>query len=66
MRVTIMFETDTEEDGYDQTVMLSRDNVNFIQDLLDFYADASRSAGFTYVHRVGYATEKGEQTWGMW
>lgn len=66
MRVTIMFETDVEEDGLDQTVMLSRDNVEFIQDLLDFYADASRSAGYTYVHRVGYATEKGEQTWGMW
>lgn len=64
MKVFIAFETDINEDGVDQTVTLERDGVEFVTDLLDFYTDAAKAAGFTYVDRVGYATDKGEQTWG--
>lgn len=63
MKVTVIFQSDAEEDGISDTVMYTRDDVEFIQDLLDVYAVAARAASFTYVDRIGYATEKGETIW---
>jgi hypothetical protein len=59
-----MFESNINEDGYDDTVTYSRDGIETIRDLLDFYAVAARAASFSYVDRVGYTTDKGAQTWG--
>lgn len=63
MRVTVKFETTYQEDGCEQVVTLERDNVEDVEDLLDFYGSASRAAGYSYVDRVGYADEKGSTTW---
>jgi len=63
MKVLIHFETDLEADFIEQTITLERNNIELVTELLDFYADAAKAAGFTYVDRVGYATEKGSQTW---
>jgi len=63
MKVLIHFEADLETDGVEQSVTLERNSVEYVTDLLDFYADAAKAAGFTYVDRVGYATDKGSQTW---
>ena len=63
MKVSILFKSNINEDGYDDEVIYSRDGVETIHDLLDFYATAARAASFSYVDRVGYATEKGAQTW---
>lgn len=63
MKVTIFFETNMNEDGVDQGVMIERDGIELITDLLDLYGDAARAAGFSYVDRMGYSTEKGSETW---
>jgi len=63
MKVLIHFETDLETDGVEQSITLERSNIDLVTDLLDFYADAAKAAGFTYVDRMGYATDKGSETW---
>lgn len=63
MKVTIIFENSQEEDGIADAVAYTRDGVNFVTDLLDVYAVAARAASFSYVDRIGYATEKGEMVW---
>ncbi len=48
-----------------QVVTIERDIEGdvFIEDVLDFLGDALRAAGYTYVDRVGFSTEKGEMKW---
>jgi len=63
MRVAISFESNINEDGYDEVVAFSRYGVETIHDLLNLYADAAKAGGFQFVDRVGYATDKGEMVW---
>lgn len=63
MKVTITFENDSYEDGFDGQALLLRNGVETVHDLLNFYTEAARIAGFIDVDRVGYSTSKGAQTW---
>ena len=63
MKVSITFENDCYEDGFDGQAFLLRNGVENIHDLLNFYTEAARIAGFIDVDRVGYSTSKGAQTW---
>lgn len=64
MKITILFEHNTEEDGYEEVSSLSRSNVEDVYDLLDFFTTSAKIGGFTYWDRTGFSTDKGEQTWG--
>lgn len=57
--------TEGEAEGlpHEQTVVLKRTNSNDLYDALDFIGQALRAAGFSYVDRVGVATERGEEKW---
>ena len=58
MRVSIDFQYDKEEDGYDGSSSASRDGVLDLYTMAQFLADAMRGAGFNYVVDVGF--EKGD------
>lgn len=62
MQITIYAASTQEEDGEDAIVTVTK-NVSDVWELLDIFSHASRAIGYTYVDRVGYATELGEQTW---
>lgn len=59
--------TEGEADGllHTQTTGVTRliDNDATIEDVTNFLAHALRAAGYTYVDRVGIATERGEEKW---
>jgi hypothetical protein len=58
MRVSIDFQYDKEDDGYDGSSSASRDGVLDLYTMAQFLADAMRGAGFSYVVDVGF--EKGD------
>jgi hypothetical protein len=62
--VTLTYVED-QDDGlqHNQTVTISRDNVEDLHELLDFLSDAVRASGYTQYTRLGVATEKGATTW---
>mgnify|MGYP003637096142 FL=1 len=63
-KITLTYEEDKESGlTYDQTVTITRDGVEYIEDVLDFLAEALKAAGHSYVDRVGYSTDKGETFW---
>jgi len=45
-------------------MMLTRDKEDMdLKDLVDFLADAARSAGYTYVEQVGVIKSDGDEVW---
>ena len=64
MKVSIVFESTLNEDGYDETLLLQREGVEDFYDMMEFYRQASRAVGFDYVDRIGYADSKGVVKWG--
>lgn len=64
MKVTVIFEQSMEEDGTDTNTIMSNSTIEDMYGLLQLYGDAARAAGFTYVDRVGFCTDKGAETWG--
>lgn len=62
MKITILEESTQEEDGVAEVIAIQRE-VGNVHDLLDLFSSAAKAFGYTYVDRIGYATEKGAQTW---
>lgn len=63
MKVTIIFESNINEDGYDEVVSITRDGVEETTDLLSLYTAAAKAASFDYWSRTGYATDRGATHW---
>jgi|TARA_R110000824_G_scaffold7178_2_gene32530 hypothetical protein len=64
MKVT-MFATLTEqEDGYDGTIEITREDVPDLQTLAHAVTDFTVAVGFCYVKAVGYECKNGEMIWG--
>ena len=56
------YEGDVETGEREMTISRSKEDMN-LHDLMYFFADAARSAGYTYVEQVGCSKECGEETW---
>ena len=61
MRVTIVFESDINEDGVDSVVAYSQSGVEDLSSLAWVMAEATRAGGFTYVATVKYTTDNGNE-----
>lgn len=63
MKLTITFEQDINEDGIDGSASIVRNDVQTVEDILSAFSYAFRSAGFTYVERVGVGMKDGKSVW---
>jgi hypothetical protein len=64
VRVSIDFQYDKEDDGYDGSSSASRDGVLDLYTMAQFLADAMKGAGFSYVVDVGFEKDDGNIIFG--
>jgi hypothetical protein len=64
MRVSIDFQCNKEEDGYDGSSSASRDEVEDLHAMARLFTDAVKGAGFSYVVDVGFEKEDGNIVFG--
>ena len=64
MRVSIDFQYDKEDDGYDGSSSASRDGVEDLYAMAQFFTDAMKGAGFSYVVDVGFEKDDGNIVFG--
>ena len=64
MKVTVTFENDSEEDGFDGKTSVERYNVDDLYSLAYVFGEATRSAGFTYVEAVAFEKDYGKMVFG--
>jgi hypothetical protein len=64
MRVSVIFENDSKEDGFNGRVTLERQGIDDLYGLARLYGDATRAAGFTYVADVGFEKDDGKVLFG--
>jgi hypothetical protein len=64
VRVSIDFQFDKEDDGYDGSSSASRDGVVDLYTMAQFLTDAMKGAGFTYVVDVGFEKDDGSIIFG--
>lgn len=62
-KVTIVFETSEEVDGYKSKSSIERHNVVTLQDLAYFYTEATVAGGWTYVKSVALEKEDESIVW---
>lgn len=65
MKVSILFEYEPKEVGYNGSVSFGRDCIDNLNDLAQLFADAARASGFTYVEDVAFETDDGKIVWGL-
>jgi hypothetical protein len=63
MRASVSFYFDKEDDGYEGSVDLSRDEVEDLDTMLYFLTEAIRASGFNYVTALGAHKEGGDIVW---
>jgi hypothetical protein len=62
-KVTLTYyEGDLETGEREMTLSRSKEEMDLL-DLMYFFADAARAAGYTYVEQVGCSKGDGEETW---
>ena len=61
MKVTVIFQSDPEEEGVDTTALYSHGNVEDLSDLSWVFAEAARAGGYSYVERVTFTTDQGKE-----
>lgn len=64
MRVDIEFYFDKENDGFDGSSRISRDEVDDLYALSQMITDAVRGAGFDYVTDTGFEKNDGTMVFG--
>jgi hypothetical protein len=64
VRVSIDFQYDKEDDGYDGSSSASRDGVLDLHTMAQFLTDAMKGAGFSYVVDVGFEKDDGSIVFG--
>ena len=60
MKVTITFESDCEDDGFNGTTTIVRGGIDTLYDLGAAYVDATRAGGFNYVENVAFEKDDGQ------
>lgn len=63
MRASVSFYFDKEDDGYEGSVDLSRNEVEDLDTMLYFLTEAIRASGFNYVTALGAHKEGGDIVW---
>lgn len=61
MRVTVLFESSVQDDGVDTATAYTHNNVEDLNQLAWVFAEAARAGGYTYVERVTFTTEQGNE-----
>ena len=64
MQVTVTFTADSEDDGFDGSTTVVRGNIEDLYGLGQAFADAARSAGYTYVEDVAFEKTDGQMVFG--
>ena len=64
MKLTIEFESTSEEDGFYGTTTLVRHDIHDLHALAQAFADSARSGGFTYVEDVAFEKDDGQMVFG--
>jgi hypothetical protein len=64
MRVSLDFQYDEEDDGYNGSSSSSREGVMDLYTMAQFFTDAMKGAGFSYVVDVGFEKDDGTITFG--
>jgi hypothetical protein len=65
MKISVMIEFSLEEDGYDGSLIFTREDVSDLTTTAQFFGDVVRGAGYGYVDDVGFSTDKGNEFWGV-
>jgi|TARA_R110001583_G_scaffold92151_2_gene234476 hypothetical protein len=63
MKLTIIFESEEELDGYDGKVHLERTVVKDLNQLAWAFHEATKAVGFDYVKSVAFEKDNGEMVW---
>jgi len=63
LKVTVTIENDHEDDGFSGSTTVTRNGVETDYDLMYYFGEVARIAGFTYVDRVGWADKRGVTKW---
>jgi hypothetical protein len=64
MQVTVTFSTDSEDDGFNGSTTVVRDDINDLYGLAQVFSDAARAGGYTYVEDVAFEKDDGSMTFG--
>lgn len=64
MRIDISAYMDKDEDGYEGSCNVTRDDVDDLYMLADVFTQAAKSMGYTYVNAVGFEKDDGTMVWG--
>ena len=64
MKVTITFTPDCEDDGFNGSTEVVRNEVIDLCELGRAYTDAARAAGYTYVEDVAFEKDDGSMVFG--
>jgi phage head maturation protease len=65
MRVDIEFYFNKDDDGFDGSTRVSRDNVEDLYEVSRVITDAINGAGFSYVEDTAFQKNNGEELWGL-
>jgi hypothetical protein len=60
MKVTITFESECEDDGFEGSTTVVRGGIDNLHELGDAYVDATRAGGFNYVENVAFEKDDGQ------
>lgn len=60
MKYTISCQATKEADGYDETIVITRDEVDDLYDVVDFLSSAVQSFGYNYATYVEVHTDNGK------
>jgi hypothetical protein len=63
-KLTITFESDNEDDGFEGKTIIERHNINDLWALSNAYTDATKAAGWCYVIDVAFEKDDGKMVFG--
>ena len=64
MKIILSAIQDGNEDGFDGTVIITRDAADDLYSLANAFSDFARAVGYTYVNDVGFEKDDGSMTFG--
>lgn len=64
MQVTVTFSGDSEDDGFNGSTTVMRNNIYDLYGLAQAFSDAARAGGYTYVEDVAFESDDGSMTFG--
>lgn len=64
MRIDISAYMDKDDDGYEGSCNITRDDVDDLYALADVFTQAAKTMGYTYVQSVAFEKDDGTVVWG--